>query len=276
MELTQMIQEALQEDMPDGDLTTDSLGVPIKNGRARLLAKEDLVLSGTNPFAETMKALDPQIKITWYFKDSDLVLRAQTIAVLEGNLVQILKGERVALNFLGHLSGVATFTKCFVNELGAKSKTKLLDTRKTLPLYRELEKLAVVHGGGFNHRKNLSDAIMVKNNHIALMGGMQKAVEAIRRQTQKPIEVEARTIEEVKAAVSLSVERILLDNMPDALLKEALALIPKSIATEASGNMTVDRMKTIASFGLNYISVGAITHSAPVADVSLHFDWEKH
>ena len=274
MELKQIIDAALKEDMPDGDLTTESLGVAAKIGRARLLAKEDLVLSGTIPFEETLKTLEPQCKIQWYFKDGDLVLRAQTIAVIEGNLVQILKGERVALNFLGHLLGIATFTKCFVNELG-KSKTQLLDTRKTLPLFRELEKQAVVHGGGYNHRKNLSDAIMVKNNHIAMMGGMGKAVEAIRKITPKPIEVEARTLEEVKQAVALNIDRILLDNMPDVLLKEALSIIPKSIATEASGNMTVARMKTIASLGLNYISVGAITHSAPVADVSLHFDWEK-
>lgn len=274
MEIKQLVDEALKEDMPDGDLTTDSLGIKTKNGRARLLAKEDLVLSGSAPFEQTIKALDPNCKIQWYFKDGDMVLRAQTIAVIEGNLVQVLKGERVALNFLGHLSGIASFTKCFVNELG-KSKTKLLDTRKTLPLFRELEKQAVVHGGGNNHRKNLSDAIMVKNNHIAMMGGMTKAVESIRKTTTKPIEVEARTLEEVKQAVSLNVDRILLDNMPDALVKECLELIPKNISTEASGNMTVARMKTIASLGLNYISVGAITHSAPVADVSLHFDWEK-
>lgn len=274
MELKQIVDEALKEDMPEGDLTTDSLGVAVKNGRARLLAKEDLVLSGTAPFAETIKSVEPKCSIQWYFKDGDLVLRAQTIAVVEGNLVQVLKGERVALNFLGHLSGIATFTKCFVNELG-KVKTKLLDTRKTLPLFRSLEKQAVVHGGGYNHRKNLSDAIMVKNNHIAMMGGMSKAVEAIRKSTNKPIEVEARTLEEVKQAININIDRILLDNMPDALLKEALQLIPKSISTEASGNMTVERIKTIASLGLNYISVGAITHSAPSADVSLHFDWEK-
>lgn len=274
MELKQLVDEALKEDMPEGDLTTDSLGVEVKPGRARLFAKEDLVLSGTSPFEQTMKSIEPHCKMQWYFKDGDLILRAQTIAVIEGNLVQILKGERVALNFLGHLSGIATFTKCFVNELG-KAKTKLLDTRKTLPLFRDLEKQAVVHGGGYNHRKNLSDAIMVKNNHIAMMGGVTKAVEAIRKKTAKPIEVETRTLEEVKIAIDLNVDRILLDNMPDTLLREALEIIPKSIATEASGNMTVERIKTIASLGLTYISVGAITHSAPSADVSLHFDWEK-
>ncbi|OQW46588.1 MAG: nicotinate-nucleotide pyrophosphorylase [Proteobacteria bacterium SG_bin7] len=274
MELKQIVDAALNEDMPNGDITTDSLGIEVKHGRARLLAKEDLVLSGSMPFEKTLKTVEPNCQIQWYFRDGDLVLRAQTIAVIEGNLVQILKGERVALNFLGHLSGIATFTKCFVNELG-KSKTKLLDTRKTLPLFRDLEKQAVVHGGGNNHRKNLSDAIMIKNNHIAMIGGMGKAVSAIRQRTSKPIEVEARTLEEVKQAINLNIDRILLDNMPDPLLKEALQLIPKSISTEASGNMTLARIKTIASLGLNYISVGAITHSAPVADVSLHFDWEK-
>ncbi len=269
-----MIHEALNEDMPDGDITTDSLGVNSHPGRAKLLAKEDLILSGSTVFAQTLSAVEPESRIQWYFKDSDLVLKGQTVAVIEGNLIALLKGERVALNFLGRLSGIATFTRCFVNELG-KSKTKILDTRKTLPLYRELEKQAVLHGGGKNHRKNLSDAVLIKNNHIAVMGGIIQAVEAIRKKHQGPIEVEARTLGEVKIAVSLNVDRILLDNMTNDMLSEALAAIPKSIQTEASGNMNVARVKSIANLGLTYISVGAITHSAPTADLSLHFDWGK-
>ncbi len=262
------------EDMPQGDITTDSLGIKSHPGRARLIAKEDLVLSGENTFSETMRLVEPSCKIQWYFHDADFVLKGQTIAVVEGNLIEILKGERVALNFLGHLSGIATFTRCFVNELG-KSKTKILDTRKTLPLFRELEKQAVVHGGGANHRHSLSDAILIKNNHITVMGGITNAIETIRSHKLGPIEVEARTLDEVKQAVAANAERILLDNMSDDLLKEALSLIPKNIATEASGNMTVERVRRLAGHGLTFISVGAITHSAPSADVSLHFAWEK-
>lgn len=274
MDLDSLIHDAIQEDMPNGDLTTEALGVLEKPGRAKLIAKEDLVLSGVEPFEKTMHYMEPLVKFKWFFKDGDFVLKGQTICVVEGNLVQILKAERVALNFVGHLSGIATYTRCFVNELGT-SKTKILDTRKTLPGYRSLQKKAVVHGKGFNHRQNLSSAILIKNNHISLMGGLTKAVQAIRSQVKKPIEVEARTLVEVKEAVAADVERILLDNMDDQTLSEAIRIIPKSIETEASGNMSVARVKKVAAIGVNYISVGAITHSAPTADVSLHFDWEK-
>lgn len=274
MDLEKIIQEAILEDMPDGDLTTDSLGVESKPGRAKLIAKEDLILSGVIVFERTVLKLDPISKFTWYFKDSDLILKGQTIAIVEGNLIQILKAERIALNFIGHLSGIATYTRCFVKQLG-KSKTKILDTRKTTPVLRALEKQAVLHGGGTNHRKNLSEAILVKNNHISLMGGMTNAISAIKRVTKKPIEVEARTVNEVKEAIELNVNRILLDNFKDSDLSEVLKLIPKHIETEASGNMTVERLKQIADLGLTYVSVGAITHSAPVADISLHFDWSK-
>jgi nicotinate-nucleotide pyrophosphorylase (carboxylating) len=221
-----------------------------------------------------MQILEPSCRIKWHFEEGDEILKGQLICTIEGDLVQILKAERVALNFLGHLSGIATHTRRFVRETKGTA-TKILDTRKTTPGYRELEKKAVVHGGGTNHRMNLSDAIMIKDNHISIMGGLEKAVTRVREHSQLPIEVEARTLEEVKAAVAMNVHRILLDNMNNEVLAAALKLIPKEIQTEASGNMTVERINSVAQLGVHFISVGALTHSAPVADVSLIFAWEE-
>lgn len=274
MTLMDLIQAALKEDMPSGDLTTDSLALAPRFGQARLIAKEDLVLSGTLPFEQTMLALEPMAKVQWHFKEGDVVLDRQIICHVTGDLIQILKAERVALNFIGHLSGIATLTRCFVKQV-EHTKTKILDTRKTLPGYRDLEKRAVAHGGGHNHRYNLSDAILIKDNHIMVAGGLSKAVSRIREHARARVEVECATLDDVREAVALQVERILLDNMPNEELRQALDLIPDSIMTEASGNMTVDRVKSVAEIGVDFISVGAITHSAPTADVSLLFDWQE-
>lgn len=274
MTLQDLIKAALKEDMPKGDITTESLALLPRNGRAKLIAKEDLVLSGTGPFEQAINALEPQARVQWHFEEGQLVLKKQILCTIQGDLIQVLKAERIALNFLGHLSGIATLTRCFVQKI-AHTTTKILDTRKTLPGYRELEKRAVVHGGGYNHRFNLSEAILVKDNHIAIMGGILPAVERIRQHTDLPVEVEARTLNEVKDAVAANVQRILLDNMNNDLLKQALALIPIHIETEASGNMNLDRISSVAELGVGFISVGALTHSAPSADVSLLFDWEQ-
>jgi len=274
MTLQDLIKAALKEDMPKGDVTTESLALLPRQGRARLMAKEDMVLSGTGPFEQVMNALEPQVRIQWHFEEGQLALKKQTLCTIHGDLIQILKAERIALNFLGHLSGIASLTWRFVQKI-AHTKTQILDTRKTLPGYRDLEKRAVVHGGGFNHRFNLSEAILVKDNHIAIMGGIPAAVTRIRQHTDKPIEVEARTINEVKEAIGTEVQRILLDNMDNELLKQALAIIPPHIQTEASGNMNLERVASVAELGVNFISVGALTHSAPSADVSLSFDWEE-
>jgi len=272
--LMDLIHAALKEDMPNGDFTTESLALAPRFGQARLIAKEDLVLSGTAPFEETVLVLEPNARLQWHFKEGDLVLKRQVICVITGDLIQVLKAERVALNFIGHLSGIATLTRCYVKEV-EHTKTRILDTRKTLPIYRELEKRAVLHGGGTNHRKSLSDAIMIKDNHIAVAGGLSKAVERIRNHTRAALTVECSTMDEVRQAVELKVERILLDNMDNDTLKTALALIPSSIETEASGNMTIGRVKSVAELGVNFISVGALTHSAPSADISLIFDWQQ-
>ncbi|UOF01417.1 carboxylating nicotinate-nucleotide diphosphorylase [Bdellovibrio reynosensis] len=273
MTLLELIRAAIKEDMPQGDVTTESLALKPRIGRAKLKAKEDIVLSGASAFEQSMQALEPNVRIKWHFEEGDEILKNQIICTIEGDLVQVLKAERVALNFLGHLSGIATHTRRFVKKV-AGTKTKILDTRKTTPGFRELEKRAVVHGGGMNHRMNLSDAIMIKDNHISVMGGIKNAVNRVREHSQLHIEVEARTLEEIKEAVDMKVHRILLDNMDNEMLKKALSMIPSEIETEASGNMNLERIQSVAEIGVNYISVGALTHSAPCADVSLVFNWE--
>ena len=273
MTLIDLIQAALREDMPKGDLTTDSLALVPRLGQAKLVAKEDLVLSGTLPFEQTMLAMDPSAKVQWHFKEGDLILDRQTICHITGDLIQILKAERVSLNFLGHLSGISTITRCFVEQV-KHTNCKIIDTRKTMPAFRDLEKKAVVHGGGQNHRYGLSDAILIKENHIAVAGGLAKAVERIREHTKERIEVECETLNDIKEAVRMKVERVLLDNMSNDLMAQALELMPDEMLTEASGNMTIDRVKSVAELGVDFISVGAITHSAPAADVSLLFDWQ--
>jgi nicotinate-nucleotide pyrophosphorylase (carboxylating) len=268
----ELIKLALREDMPEGDVTTESLAARPRQGECILRAKSDLVLSGSSAFEQTMNFLEPNVKLNWLFADGDVVFKNQTICSIEGDLIQILKAERVALNFLGRLSGIATLTREYAKAV-AGTKTQILDTRKTTPLLRDLEKKAVVHGGGQNHRFNLSDAILVKDNHISLIGGIQKAVERIRQHSSLKLEVEASNLEQVKQCVALKVDRILLDNMSNETLAEALKLIPAEIKTEASGNMNLARVRSVAELGVDFISVGALTHSAPTADVSLLFDW---
>lgn len=272
MTLLELIRAAIREDMPTGDLTTEALALKPRLGRARLKAKEDLILSGAMAFEQTLLNLEPNCKIKWHFEEGERILKNQIICTIEGDLVQILKAERVALNFLGHLSGIATVTSHFVKALEG-TKTRILDTRKTTPGFRELEKRAVVHGGGLNHRMNLSTAVLIKDNHIAVMGGIRQAVTRVRTHTPLPIEVEASSLEQVTEAVEMNVRRILLDNMNNEVLAKARALIPTEIETEASGNMSLDRVRSVAEIGVDFISVGALTHSAPVSDVSLVFDW---
>jgi nicotinate-nucleotide pyrophosphorylase (carboxylating) len=274
MNLLELIRAAIKEDMPNGDVTTESLALKPRPGRARLKAKEDLVLSGSATFEQTMQTLEPNCKIKWHFDEGDAILKGQIICTIEGDLVQVLKAERVALNFIGHLCGIASFTRRFVKAIEG-TKTKILDTRKTTPALRELEKRAVVHGGGLNHRLNLSTAVLIKDNHIALMGGLTNAVQRVSDHFKGPIEVEAGTLDQVKEAVKLNVARILLDNMNNEMLREAMKLIPDTIEAEASGNMTLERVRAVAETGVNFISVGAVTHSAPTADVSLEFMWEN-
>lgn len=272
MKLEEIIKFGVAEDQPSGDITTDNLDLGNRKVKAKLIAKEDLVLSGKNVFARAMVELEPMGEFKWYFEDGQTVLRGQTVCLIKGNASGLLKGERLALNLLGHLSGIATYTKIFVQK-AAHTKTKILDTRKTTPLLRELEKKAVRDGGGTNHRMNLSEYVMIKDNHIQAAGGISAAVKKIRSHENTPIEVEVSDLDQVKEAVDLKVNRIMLDNMDNEQMRDALKLIPPWIETEASGNITLDRVKSIAELGVNFISVGAITHSAPNADFSLRFEW---
>lgn len=272
MKTIDLIKAALSEDMPSGDITTDSLGVPPRQGTARLIAKQNLVLSGHTVFEQTVLLVEPNAKLKWHFTDGSSVLKGQTICSIHADLVQLLKAERTALNFLMHLSGIATLTSQFV-ELTRGSQTRILDTRKTLPGYRELEKKAVKDGGGLNHRKNLSDAILIKDNHVALVGGISEAVRRVRQYSELPITVEAGTLSQVKECVELKVSRILLDNFSNEALLQVLELIPKTIQTEVSGNVTKERIPFLCQLGVDFISIGALTHSAPSADISLLFDW---
>lgn len=272
MTTIELIRAALKEDMPLGDITTESLAVKPRPGEATLKAKEDLVLSGANVFEETILFLEPQARVKWQFNEGDIIYKGQIICSIEGDLLQILKAERVALNFLGQLSGIASFTRKFVKAVEG-TKTRILDTRKTTPLLRQLEKRAVQHGGGTNHRFNLSEALLLKDNHISLMGSITAAVQRTRQNCDLPIEVEASNLEQVKECVALKVQRILLDNMTNEMTAEALKLIPPPIQTEASGNMSLQRVRSVAELGVDFISVGALTHSAACADISLLFDW---
>lgn len=273
MNLKELITAAFAEDIPHGDVTTDNLGINEKLGRAFLVAKADLKLSGQDLFTQSIQHLDKNCQVRWFFKDGDTVLKNQKMASLHGNLLNIIKAERVALNFLGRLCGIATHTHLFLSRVGP-TKIKILDTRKTMPGYRLLEKKAVVDGGGFNHRFNLSDAVLIKENHIRLSGGITPAVHAIRSRTDLPIEVEVTNLDEVREAVALNVQRLLLDNMTKELIQNSLKIIPENIEVEASGNMNVERVQELSQVdGLNYVSVGALTHSAPCADISLLFDF---
>lgn len=273
-----LIKEAFKEDIPNKDITTDFLGVENHKGQAFLVAKQDLVMSGSEMFEKSFHHIDKDIQLDWMFKDGESIPNKSKVCVLSGNLVSILKAERTALNFLGKLSGISTLTKEFVAATG-DSKTKILDTRKTQPMYRVLNKKAVKDGGAANHRMHLSDKTMIKDNHISLCGSVEKTVEALRQNHQKIngkapwIELEVKNIDEVKKAIELKVDRVMLDNFNNEQLKEALLIIPESIETEASGNMSIERIQQIKDYGLDYISVGALTHSAICADFSLLFEF---
>lgn len=271
MTVKELVQLTLREDLPSGDVTTDAMELGDRGGRARLVAKEDLILSGTEPFMEVWRQLDPRITVKWQFEPGQMVWAKQTIALLQGPLAALLKGERTALNFLGHLCGVATLTRCFVQKV-EHTGCRILDTRKTTPLMRDLEKQAVKHGGGHNHRANLSERILIKDNHIRAAGSIRQALAKARAKGTGPIEVECANLAEVDEAVKAKVDWILLDNFDDSGLKAALAGIPPGIKTEASGNMNLERVQRVAEMGVSAISVGALTHSAPVADISIEME----
>ncbi|MCK9330718.1 MAG: carboxylating nicotinate-nucleotide diphosphorylase [Candidatus Cloacimonetes bacterium] len=271
MKVKEIIELALQEDIGTGDITTDYLELPKKNKSAYLIAKQAGVLCGLQIAFDAFKIVDESVKCIAYRKDGDMLKIGETFAKVEGYSSSILKGERVALNFLQRLSGIATLTKSFVDNI-SPFPAKLLDTRKTTPLLRQLEKYAVKTGGAYNHRFGLYDMIMIKENHIHAAGSISQAVKSLKKQNATyRIEVEVTNLEELEEAVNAKVDRVMLDNMSIELMREAVQKYSGKVELEASGNVTLETIHKIASTGVDYISSGALTHSYKSLDISLLF-----
>ena len=264
-----IIKEALIEDIPNDDLSTEYILVNYSIATADLLCKQDGIISGLEVFKRVFDILG-NVDVILYKKDSDRVYNGEKIAQLKGSTKNILKGERVALNILQRMSGVATLTNEFVQKLNG-SKTKLLDTRKTTPSLRILEKYAVTCGGGYNHRFNLSDGIMLKDNHISACGGIKNAVSLIRKKTSfvRKIEVETENLDMVREALEANVDIIMLDNMDLDMAKKAIEIIDNKAITEFSGNVSLDNIEDVGKIGVDYVSIGALTHSYKVLDLSI-------
>ena len=266
----ELIKMALKEDISTEDVSTNAVMKEYKKGAVQLICKQDGVICGLEVFARVFKILDENTQINFYVKDGDKVAKSQRIADLTGDIRILLQGERTALNFLQRMSGIATYT-AEVAALLKDSGTKLLDTRKTTPNMRIFEKYAVRCGGGNNHRYNLSDGVMLKDNHIGAAGGIANAVKAAKEYSSfvRKIEVEVETLEQCKEAVEAGADIIMLDNMSVENMKKAVALIGGRALTECSGNDTRENIKNIISTGVDYVSSGALTHSAPILDLSL-------
>jgi len=270
MTIQEIISRALAEDIGHGDITTEVTVDPEAEGKAIIVAKEDLVLCGIDVFLEVFLTLDPSIDFSCEFMDGESIANGNIIAELAGPLATLLTGERVALNLLQRMSGIATLTAKYAKAVSG-TKAWILDTRKTTPGLRVLEKYAVTVGGGHNHRFGLSDGILIKDNHIAAAGGIKKAVESARYlapHTLK-IEVECSTIAQVKEALAVGADIIMLDNMDNKTMKAAVKTIAGKALVEASGNMSLERVAAVAQTGVDFISVGALTHSAPAIDISM-------
>ncbi|MDO8426093.1 MAG: carboxylating nicotinate-nucleotide diphosphorylase [Deltaproteobacteria bacterium] len=263
-----LIRAALKEDIGAGDVTTLAVVPKGARGEAYLIAKEDLVIAGLFMAEKVFKCLDKNSSFKPFFKDGDLVRKGEKIATVAGRLNSLLTGERVALNFLQRLSGIATLTSMFVKKAG---KVKILDTRKTTPCLRLPEKYAVKAGGGHNHRFGLFDSILIKDNHIKAAGGVREAVRRVYKKygDSIPVEVEAKSLKDVKEAMTSGADIIMLDNMDIAKMKKALKMIKKKALIEVSGGITLDNISKAASIGVDFISIGALTHSARAVDISM-------
>ncbi len=264
------MRQALAEDIGRGDVTTASIVPPDARGRGRLIAREAGVIAGLAVARATWRALSQKVKFSGKVRDGEAVRCGALLGEVRGPLRAILTGERVALNFLQGLSGIATLTRAYVERA---RPAKVLDTRKTTPGLRTLEKAAVRAGGGTNHRSTLDELVIIKDNHIAAAGSIGEALARAREaHPRRRIEVETRTLAEVREAAALRPDIIMLDNMPPARLRKAVAIIrgmsPKTVV-EASGRMTLARVGRVASTGVDWISVGALTHSAPALDIAL-------
>lgn len=265
-----LIRLALQEDITSEDITTNSVMPHYQLGQVQLICKEEGIIAGLDVFSRVFKLLDEKIKVTLYCKDGDCVINGQLIGVVEGDIRVLLSGERTALNYLQRMSGIATYTHRVV-QLLQNSHTKLLDTRKTTPNMRIFEKYAVKVGGGYNHRYNLSDGILLKDNHIGAAGSVTKAIEMAKAYAPfvRKIEVEVENLTMLDEALAAGADIIMLDNMRIEDMKEAVKRCHGKAVTECSGNVTKENIARLVDIGVDYISSGALTHSAPILDFSL-------
>lgn len=268
--IDEYILNALKEDITSEDVTTNAVMPAACPGRAELICKEDGLICGLPVFSRVFELLDETALFETECKDGDRVKKGQIIGIVTGDIRAILSGERTALNYLQRMSGIATFTNRLARELEG-SGTKLLDTRKTTPNNRAFEKYAVKVGGGCNHRYNLSDGILIKDNHIGAAGGVAKAVRMAKEYAPfvRKIEVEVENLDMLKEALDAGADIIMLDNMDNETMKQAVAAAAGRAETECSGNVTLDRLKEIREIGVDYVSSGALTHSAPIMDISL-------
>lgn len=270
LNLDEYILSALREDITSEDVTTNAVMPEPRRGQAELICKQDGIICGLDVFARTFELLDATAVFETEKKDGDFVKNGELIGIIKGDIRALLSGERTALNYLQRMSGIATYTNRLAKALEG-SHTKLLDTRKTTPNMRAFEKYAVKVGGGTNHRYNLSDGVLIKDNHISAAGGITKAINMAREYAPfvRKIEVEVETLEQLDEAIAAKADIIMLDNMDNATMKEAVARIAGRAETEVSGNVTLERLAEIRELGVDYVSSGAITYSAPIMDLSL-------
>ena len=270
MQADKLIRMALQEDITSEDVSTNAVMRSAVKGTVDLIAKEDGIIAGLDVYARVFQILDEKTEISFNFKDGDAVKKGDLLGTVTGDIRVLLSGERVALNYLQRMSGIATYTKQ-VSKLLEGSKVTLLDTRKTTPNCRVFEKYAVRIGGGCNHRYNLSDGVLLKDNHIGAAGSVAKAVKMAQEYAPfvRKIEVEVESLAQVKEAVEAGADIIMLDNMTPEMMKEAVQLIDGRAKTECSGNVTKENIAKIRDVGVDYVSSGALTHSAPILDISL-------
>ena len=264
------ILSALKEDITSEDITTNSVMPEYKAGEVELICKEDGVIAGLEVFKRVFELLDAETKVEFFCKDGDYVKNGDKLAVVRGDIRVLLSGERTALNYLQRMSGIATYTRKIADLLKG-SKTKLLDTRKTTPNMRVFEKYAVKVGGGYNHRFNLSDGILLKDNHIGAAGGVKEAVRMAKEYAPfvRKIEIEVENLDMLKEALEAGADIIMLDNMSVEDMKKAVKLTAGKAETECSGNVTKENVARLVDIGVDYISSGALTHSSPILDLSL-------
>ena len=266
----ELILSALREDITSEDITTNSVMREYQLGEVELICKQDRVIAGLDVFKRTFELLDSKTEVTFTKKDGDTVKNGDKIGVVRGDIRVLLSGERTALNYLQRMSGIATYTRS-ITDLLKGSKTKLLDTRKTTPNMRVFEKYAVKVGGGYNHRYNLSDGILLKDNHIGAAGGVKEAVQMAKEYAPfvRKIEIEVENLDMLKEALDAGADIIMLDNMSVEDMKEAVKLVSGKAETECSGNVTKENVERLVDIGVDYISSGALTHSSPILDLSL-------